>query len=129
MGMVNEIAEMIFENFTDDLMHTSQEYREKALEKGIINADNTTAISNTVFKIKDDPRFEVVDKGKYIVHKLKEDIDIMTVENAFSFLEKRIKKLQELNVLLCSEEEIQNGIEEKKIYIEYIDKFVKLLKI
>lgn len=129
MSMVNEIAEMIFRFFSDEKIHTSQEYREMAIEKGIITEDNNTAVSNTIFRIKDDPRFEVIDKGQYIVHRSNPAEEIMTVENAFNYLDKRIELLQLLNVVSNSEEEIQIGLDEKKMFIKYLSKFSKILNL
>lgn len=128
MSMIRDIEDMIFDCFCDEMPHTSQEFREKALEKGIINSENTSAIGNTIFRIKDDPRFEIVDKGKYIIHKSDVKIDVFTVENAFEYLDKRINTLNSMNIFSSPDEEIENGLNEKKIYKEYIEKFSRILK-
>ena len=128
MSMMTDIENMIFECFCDGEIHTSQEFKDKAVEKGIISDDNVTAVSNTVFKIKDDPRFEVLDKGRYLVREKNTDDKISTVENSFIYLIKRLKNMQKMTLMNSSREEFDRAYNDKELYIRYVNELYKMMK-
>ena len=69
LSKVQEIKEMLFDYFCDENLHTIDEFRQEAIKRGIIADPNDSAISNAIFALKDNTRFETVDKGRYIIYK------------------------------------------------------------
>lgn len=127
-GMAWGMRRISWQCFCDGEIHTSQEFKDKAVEKGIISDDNVTAVSNTVFKIKDDPRFEVLDKGRYLVREKNTDDKISTVENSFIYLIKRLKNMQKMTLMNSSREEFDRAYNDKELYIRYVNELYKMMK-
>lgn len=128
MSMVSDVEKMIFDNFSDNCMHTVDEYRKLAVEKHIILPNNKSAIRNTIYKLRDNPKFEIVSKGRYIVHcKEMSDEDNMSVDDAFDYLSKRLREIKRLDVIKNSNEELDQGKKEVELYRKYISEFMKVL--
>ena len=130
MSMVSDIEKMLFEYFADGEMHTFEEYKDMAIKVNIIQEDNTSAIRNTLYKLKNNSNFKTVGKGKYVINpqENKNDNDNgLTVEEAFEFLSRRLKKIKKMDVIKNSSEELQRGKREVEIYDRYVSEFNKYL--
>ncbi len=130
MSMVSDVEKMLFECFADGEVHTFEEYNAMAIRLNIIQEDNTSAIRNTVYKLKNNPNFKTVGKGKYIVcaqENKKDNDNGLTVEEAFDFLSKRLKRIKKMDVIKNSYEELQRGKKEVEIYDRYVSEFNKCL--
>lgn len=129
MSMVKEITNMILDVFGDDHMHTVKEIQEAAIERKIISPENTSAVRNALFKIKNHPRVELIGRGQYIIHSdhpshvEKEP----TVDRMFARLNKRLKEIKELDVINNTREELEEGKREVEIYKRYMREFSKML--
>lgn len=126
MSMINKIEEMIFQAFSDEQIHTVEEFQNMAIAKNIISAENQTAVRNTIHKLNKDHRFETVGRGKYVVHTRKvpkkEDL---TVEIAGAFLSRRLKEIKKMDVIKSSSEELEKGKREAEIIKKYAEEYIK----
>ena len=128
MSMVAEVENILFEYFADSEVHTFEEYNEMAIKLNIIKKDNTSAVRNTIYKLRNNPNFKAVGKGKYIIYAQENNDDNgLTVEEAFDFLSKRLKKIKKMDVIKNSSEELQKGKRDVEIYNRYISEFEKYL--
>ena len=116
MSKVQEIKNMIFSCFSDGSIHTTEEFRQAAFEKNIIKDLNDSAISNAVFALKTDERFETVDKGRYIIYNNIEEEKGMSVENSVDYLIKRLHKIKRMSILDAANEDMSKVTREIESY-------------
>lgn len=92
------------------------EFRQEAIKRGIIADPNDSAISNAIFALKDNTRFETVDKGRYIIYKSDKGEKGMSVECSIDFIIKRLRKIKKMSVLDAANEDISRLAQEIESY-------------
>lgn len=107
---------MLFDYFCDENLHTIDEFRQEAIKRGIIADPNDSAISNAIFALKDNTRFETVDKGRYIIYKSDKGEKGMSVECSIDFIIKRLRKIKKMSVLDAANEDISRLAQEIESY-------------
>lgn len=94
--------EMRLKYFADGEIHTIQDFKKLAIELNIIDENDKSSIRNTLYKIRNYPNVNVLERGKYIIsaqEKTCSDNDI-TVEKAFIFLSDRLKEIKNMDVMM-----------------------------
>lgn len=128
MSKVSKVENMLFEYFADGEVHTFEEYIQMAIKLNIISEDDSSTVRNTIYKLRTNPYFKRIEKGKYmILTQEKKNDNSLTVEDAFVFLSKRLKKIVKMNVISNSSEELEIGKREVEIYNRYVSEFSRYL--
>lgn len=122
MSKVKEIQKLIFNNFNDGNIHTVSEIKQLALEKGIIENVNDSAIHNTIFSLKNNPLFKTVGKGEYrIINRNNEEDNDMSVEKAFEYLIRRMKEIDRTTAFNSNSIEFDEAKKDALVYKKYIE--------
>lgn len=122
MSKVKEIQKLIFNNFDDGNIHTVSEIKQLALEKGIIENVNDSAIHNTIFSLKNNPLFKTVGKGEYrIINRNNEEDNDMSVEKAFEYLIRRMKEIDRTTAFNSNSIEFDEAKKDALVYKKYLE--------
>lgn len=122
MSKVKEIQKLIFNNFNDGNIHTVSEIKQLALEKGIIENVNDSAIHNTIFSLKNNPLFKTVGKGEYkIINRNNEEDNDMSVEKAFEYLIRRMKEIDRTTAFNSNSIEFDEAKKDALVYKKYLE--------
>lgn len=121
MSKVHEIEEIIFSNFREGDVFTTTSLQKLAVEKGIITEDNNTAVSNTLFNLKNDIRLKRIGRGQYQVTYRNVDFDESdSTEKLFEQLISRLKNYKLLNPVNADRNTMLKATEEVVKYRKYI---------
>ncbi len=126
MSKIQDIKNMIFEDFVDGEIHTFEELRNRAIEKEIISDANDSALSNAIFSLKSDKRFKTIEKGKYIIDCSDEgQIPLETIIDSMVKRLEEIKRMTALDMINQGITKIEKEIEMYKILKKELDDILR----
>lgn len=121
MSKIQEIEKIIFSNFKEGDIFSTTSLQKLAVEKGIINETNNTAVNNTLFNLKNDSRLKRLGRGQYQVTFRNGGFDEGdSTEKMFEKLVGRLKNYKLLNPVNTDRNTMLKASEEVAIYRKYI---------
>lgn len=128
MSKIQKIEEIIFTNFKEGDIFTITSLQELAVKKGIIAADNNTAVNNTLFSLKNDIRLKRLGRGQYQLTYRNSGFDESnSTEKMFEILICRLKNYKLLNPVNTDRDTMLKASEEVAKYRKYIKTLQKIL--
>lgn len=106
MSKTRDVETLILTYFADDKEHTVAEFKEVAVKKGLIPQRDYSAVYNALYRLKGNPRVQVVSKGIYRI------TPASRLEEALNFLENSIEHFSKLDIVNFSEEEYTKCLQE-----------------
>lgn len=106
MSKTRDVETLILTYFADDKEHTVAEFKGVAVEKGLIPQRDYSAVYNALYRLKGNPRVQVVSKGIYRI------TPASRLEEALNFLENSIEHFSEQDIVNFSEEEYTKCLQE-----------------
>lgn len=106
MSKTRDVETLILTYFADDKEHTVAEFKEVAVRKELIPQRDYSAVYNALYRLKGNPRVQVVSKGIYRV------TPASKLEEALNFLENSIEHFSKLDIVNFSEEEYTKCLQE-----------------
>lgn len=123
MSQVEKISNMIFLKYKEGDIFTKTDIQRLAVENAIIEEKNNTAVSNTLFYLRNDIRIKRLERGKYkmnCVNRYLEEGE--STEKLFEQLISRLKIYKAMNPVSVDKETMLKASEE-------VDKYRKNMKI
>ena len=106
MSKTRDVETLILTYFADDKEHTVAEFKEVAVKKELIPQRDYSAVYNALYRLKGNPRVQVVSKGIYRV------TPASRLEEALNFVENSIEHFSKLDIVNFSEEEYTKCLQE-----------------
>lgn len=106
MSKTRDVETLILTYFADDKEHTVAEFKEVAVRKELIPQRDYSAVYNALYRLKGNPRVQVVSKGIYRI------TPASRLEEALNFLENSIEHFSKLDIVNFSEEEYTKCLQE-----------------
>ena len=106
MSKTRDVETLILTYFADDKEHTVAEFKEVAVKKELIPQRDYSAVYNALYRLKGNPRVQVVSKGIYRI------TPASRLEEALNFLENSIEHFSKLDIVNFSEEEYTKCLQE-----------------
>lgn len=106
MSKTRDVETLILTYFADDKEHTVAEFKEVAVKKELIPQRDYSAVYNALYRLKGNPRVQVVSKGIYRI------TPASRLEEALNFVENSIEHFSKLDIVNFSEEEYTKCLQE-----------------
>lgn len=108
MSQTQDVKNIITELLKDNKVHTTQEIVELAIERCIINRENTTAVHNAVGRMKKENKLVAVGKGMYqqCIPLEKRTVDEEIFEESVKYIDHKVDKLIQFDWINCTDGEL-----------------------
>ena len=129
MSIVQKLEKVIFLTYKEGDSFTTSELQKLAVEKGIIDENNDTAVRNTLFSLRNDIRLRRIERGCYqIAYNNRECDESESTEKLFELLISRIKRYKAMNPVNDDKESMLKASEEVDKYRKYMKSLQNLLE-
>lgn len=130
MSQQKKLKEMIVELLRDGEIHSSEEIRELALKKGIIDDEKSTSIRNAIFQLKkENCDFITPEKGRYMLQTReshKHDGSKMSFDQTMEIVDDIIDSLSHFNWINCTDAELAQARQHMAQLKKMADRVTKL---